>query len=267
APWSPRVRQTDGSISAPDAPWVVGCPSMNGLVAHLQADLRVRFGRAVAAIERCPDGWRALDEAGTSLGTGEKLVLAIPAPQSARLLQPHEDAFRGSPGPEIGRRLADVGVEATWTLMIDGVDRDPGFDVAVDPNESIRWLAREASRPDRPDHGAWTMHASPSWTERHLELAKEEVEPLLRALAADVLGAELRAGDVHRWRFGLTTEPLGTSHLRSDDGSLLICGDWCLGGRVEHALESGIAAAGAVLRDPGAAVLDEGVGLLFGEVG
>ena len=111
------------------------------------------------------------------------------------------------------------------------------------------------------------MHASPAWTDRHLELPKEEVEPLLRTLAAEVIGTDLPPGDVHRWRFGLTTDPLGTSHLANDDGSLIVCGDWCLGGRVEHALESGVAAAGTVLRDPGAAVLDEGVGLLFGEVG
>lgn len=267
APWSPRVRQADGSVAAPDAPWFVGCPSMNALVAHLQSDLRVRFGRAVASIERCPDGWRAVDEQGDSLGTGEKLILAIPAPQANRLLRPHEGAFHEGSEAAIGDRLAAVGVEATWTLMVDGVDHDPGFDVAIDPNDSIRWLAREASRPERPDRGAWTMHASPEWTDAHLELPKEEAEPLLRALAAGIIGTDLKPGDVHRWRFGLTTDPLGTSHLESDDGSLLVCGDWCLGGRVEHALESGAAAAGAVMRDPSAAVIDEGVGLLFGQVG
>ncbi|NCF39927.1 MAG: hypothetical protein GWP75_07405, partial [Planctomycetia bacterium] len=30
----------------------------------------------------------------------------------------------------------------------------------------------------------------------------------------------------------------------------IACGDWCLGGRIEHAFQSGAAAAGSLLRDP-----------------
>ena len=52
----------------------------------------------------------------------------------------------------------------------------------------------------------------------------------------------------HRWRYALTTVPLGEPYLSADDGTLFIGGDWCLGGRVEYAFESGHAIAEALIR-------------------
>lgn len=264
AAWDPRVRNPDGKISAPDAPWYVAMPGMNGLVTHLQSDLRVKYQSVVAGLERTDDGWRALDPDGKSLGSAERLVLAIPAHQARTLLQSLDHEFDAIEDQSVPDALGRVVVDPTWTLMIDGVRDDPGFDVAVDPNPDVRWLAREASRPGREDRGAWTMHASPAWTRAHLEADRSEVEPRLRALAASLLGSEPSPGDAHRWRFALTTQPLGVDHLASRDRTLFACGDWCLGGRVEHALESGIAAAGSILRDPTAAVIDEAADTLFG---
>ena len=264
AAWNPRVRNADGEVTTPDAPWYVAMPGMNGLVTHLQTDLRVRYQSAVAGLERTSDGWRARDADGQSLGTADRLVLAIPAHQARVLLTPFEDDFDSCDQRPILTALDQVMVDPTWTLMIDGIKEDPGFDVAVDPTPDVRWLAREASRPGREDHGAWTMHASPDWTRANLESDRTEVEPGLRALAASLLGAEPAPGDAHRWRFALTSQPLEVDHLASRDRTLLACGDWCLGGRVEHAMESGIAAAGAILRDPTAAVADDAAETLFG---
>ena len=105
--------------------------------------------------------------------------------------------------------------------------------------------------------------ATPDWTRRHLELDRKEVEPLLRKLTARILGCEVPPGDAHRWRFSLVSRPAGVDHLRSADRSLIACGDWCLGNRVEHAIESGIAAAGCILRDLGASRVDAAAGTLF----
>jgi predicted NAD/FAD-dependent oxidoreductase len=42
-------------------------------------------------------------------------------------------------------------------------------------------------------------------------------------------------------------QALGQSFLRSDDGSLYLGGDWCIGPRVEAAWTSGTAIADAIL--------------------
>lgn len=260
--WSPRVRSADGETAPPSDPWFVGKDGMNSLLKHLQADLRVRFAARVDRLERGADEWKAVDADGNVLGAASRVVLAIPAPQSADLLRSVPAESVGVE-PETLEAMAAVEYEPTWTFMVDGVSHDPGFDVAVDPTDSVRWLVREASRPGRRDAGAWTMHASPEWTRRHLEAAPDEVEPELRRLASEILGCDVPEGDVHRWRHGLVDRALGRDCFRSADRRLVVCGDWCLGGRVEHAIESGIAAAGMILRDRSSARIEAAAGTLF----
>ena len=254
--WTPRVRDTGGRVAPPSDAWYVGTPGMNALVRHLQTDLRVAFDATVDRIERTGEGWKAFDEAGQLLGHGERLILALPPHQAARLLDPID--------PDLGRTLEAVDVDPAWTLMVSGVDVDPGFDVAVDPSPDLKWLASEDSRPNRPTTGAWTIHASPDWTREHLELDRERIEPELRRLVADALDLKLPPGRAHRWRYALTARPLGRDHEVFAEGTGIVAGDWCLGGRVEHAIESGIAAAGAILRDDATTVSDPSHGTLFG---
>ncbi len=253
--WNPRVRSRTGSIAEPDVEWYVGMPGMNAVVRHLQTDLRMHFDATVAEVRRTGDGWSALDASGGTLGHGSRVILAIPPHQAARLLEPIE--------PGIGERLASVLIDPTWTLMTSGAGADPGFDVAIDPSPDLAWIASEDSRPGRPRSGAWTVHASPAWTREHLELDREDAESLLRRLVQDALDLKLPRGIAHRWRYALTTRPLGRSHLTVGEGGVVVAGDWCLGGRVEHAIESGVAAAGAIMRDPSTAMPNHAGRTLF----
>lgn len=52
--------------------------------------------------------------------------------------------------------------------------------------------------------------------------------------------------ETQRWRYAQTTEPLGHSHLWDASTGLGVCGDWCLGHRVENAFVSGLELALAV---------------------
>ena len=242
ARWNPRILQDGSVLPRPRDPWFVGTPGMNELVRHLQRDLTVEFGCRVTRLEKTSSGWIAFDEAGSKVGAADRVIVAAPAPQAAALLRTAD--LDADP-------LEAVRFDATWTLLLDGVEHDPGFDVAVDPGPEIRWMAREASRPGRTDAGCWTINATPEWSRENLEAAPEAVEQRLRTAAAAVLGAAVeRAGTVHRWRYGLVEAPLGRPvHVDASSGAIA-CGDWCLGGRVEHAFESGVAAAGQLLRDP-----------------
>jgi predicted NAD/FAD-dependent oxidoreductase len=45
---------------------------------------------------------------------------------------------------------------------------------------------------------------------------------------------------VHRWLYAQTDQALGVSHLLDRNTGLGLCGDWCLGNRVEAAFVSGL---------------------------
>lgn len=216
-----------------DAPegWHVGAPAMNALVKPMADGLDIRLGEAVAP-EREGTGWRIGDE------TFQQVISTVPVVQARALF------------PDMAEALAGVAVAPCYTLMV-------AFETAPDWNEMDRsrtddlaFIARNSTKPGRetsPD--CWVVHASPAWSEAHLELEKEaaceNLLDLLRAKRGDLPPVTHAAA--HRWRYAMTTTPLGRDFAAAEDGTLLIGGDWCIGARVEDAWTSGRAMAASIL--------------------
>jgi predicted NAD/FAD-dependent oxidoreductase len=124
------------------------------------------------------------------------------------------------------------------------------FDGAFVKDHPLSWIARNASKPGRPDHEAWVFHASPEWSRRHLELARAEAATTLLDCFRDATAASRLEPDLllaHRWRFALPLETLREACLFDSKLQVAACGDWCGGPRVEGAFLSGCAAADRIL--------------------
>ena len=238
------------------APWIadspehwVGMPGMSAIPAHL-ADIPVASLRHVAHLARTPDGWNLHhdDAAATPPGSVaergrarsfDATVLAIPAPQAARLLAACPHPFSSA--------LAAVHIAPCWTLMLAADAHGP----ATQRPESgpLAWIARENSRPGRePKPVCWTAHATPEWSRAWLERDPADVQAALLAAFAAAIGPVSPAiAAVHRWRFAMTETPLGQPFLWDEAAQLGVCGDWCTGARVEAAWQSGHDLAAAML--------------------
>jgi predicted NAD/FAD-dependent oxidoreductase len=118
----------------------------------------------------------------------------------------------------------------------------PQWNAARSTHHRIAWLARESSKPGRGGVERWTVQASAAWSQEHLEDSAERVEAKLRKAFSEITGirAEPAHIDSRRWRFAQTTEALGHSHLWDPETGIGVCGDWCLGHRVENAFVSGL---------------------------
>ncbi|MBT8484367.1 MAG: FAD-dependent oxidoreductase [Phycisphaerae bacterium] len=189
-------------------------------------------------------GWTLdLEDAATD-GPFDVVLVSAPAPQSATLLAPCH--------PELAARAADADLAPCWTIML-GFDRrlDVGFDAAfVETAGPLRWVARNASKPGRSSAETWTVHADHAWTRDHLEMDRATVADRLTSAFFRTLGLTPRVPAVciaHRWRHALVVRPLGVAAVYDPAAGVGVCGDWCLGPRVEAAFLSGVAAAGRVL--------------------
>jgi predicted NAD/FAD-dependent oxidoreductase len=178
-------------------------------------------------------------DAGGDLAEGfDAILLALPAPQAIPLLaaigHDHADALSG------------VTFAPCWAIMAAFADRIDSPDTARPHAGPLGWVAREGSRPGHatsPD--AWVLHASPAWSRAHLERAAEDVAmELAETFAPGRPPLHLHA---HRWRYALVETPLGIPCLWDARTRVGVCGDFCLGARVEAAWLSGTALAAAVL--------------------
>ena len=174
----------------------------------------------------------------------DAVVLALPARQAHELLENSELAEGWV------RRIDAVQVAPCWTLMLafpqamqPGMSTlGPQWNAARSTHHRIAWLARESSKPMRSPVERWTAQASAAWSREHLLDEPDRVQAKLLRAFAEVTGirAEPSHVQVHRWLYAKTEQALGQSHLWDAKAGLGVCGDWCIGHRVEDAFVSGL---------------------------
>lgn len=261
-PWSAntvRVLDSHGRVAAaglpPRDPHWVPAPGMNALVQAwakpLLAAGHVELNTRVVRI--APD---ALNKAQWELHTTgaddsqhvysgfDHVLLAIPHPQAQALLATTPK------GAALAKKTLAVSVAPCWTLMLaypqavqPGLTTlGPQWNAARSTHHRVAWLTRESSKPGRSRVERWTVQASAAWSQEHLQDDPGRVQAKLIKAFAEITGirAEPAHAEVHRWMYAKTEQPLGTSHLWDSKAGIGICGDWCLGHRVEDAFISGL---------------------------
>jgi predicted NAD/FAD-dependent oxidoreductase len=150
----------------------------------------------------------------------------------------------------LSRKASGSTVAPCWTLMLafpqavqPGLTTlGPQWNAARSTHHRIAWLARESSKPGRGAIERWTVQASAAWSQEHLQDDEARITAKLIKAFAEVTGirAEPAHAEVQRWLYAKTEKPLGVSHLWDAKLGVGVCGDWCLGHRVENAFVSGL---------------------------
>lgn len=244
-PWEGRIVALDAERRARPVGggtrWV-GVPGMSALGLALGRGLVISTEVEVAQVERRDEWFALIDTAGRELGVFPAVVLALPAPQAARLVREAD--------PALSAALEAVPMEPCWAGLLETPARvelawDGAFTETA--SEVLGWVARDSSKPGRKEGERWVLHARPDWSARHLEDGADTVALHLRSAFEDLIGQAV-AGQIvaHRWRYARGASPVD-GPLVGASGRVVACGDWAAGGRVEGAWLSGLAAAAEVL--------------------
>ncbi|KAL6063608.1 putative L-tryptophan oxidase VioA [Balamuthia mandrillaris] len=215
--------------------------------------------------------WRLVDDKGNELGCFEGVVISTPSPQALPLLEDAPTEMKGV--------VSQVRMVGTWAVML-------GFSSSISSPSSniydgyfvnvkaspLGWISRNSSKPQRKkEQGGeeaeetWVLHASPEWSEVHMEDSPESVSQVLHHAFIELMrGAgileqaqrepEPSVKSAHRWRYARADPPLdGQEGFLFDGrrGLLGCCGDWVNGNRVEGAYVSGHKLAERFLREAG----------------
>lgn len=272
APWQPRLATIGQRPAVPHTEGVkthryVGIPRMTAPARQLSEGIDVYTGTRIVAVERTTEGWMLTQENETKpVGPFCYLVLALPAQQAGDLLASAAGPLATEPAQTYCRKLA---LRPCWALMLHfrpdqhthdqtGCDYDAAF---INPGSGLNnpdqsdiasWITRDSSKPGRLHQmgDTWLLHATPLWSEQHLESDEQLVYSSLLAAFRLLTGIQtaVSAFSVHRWRFaqtGNTNDCPGQLWL--PDNGLGLCGDWLNGGRVEGAWLSGYQLAQQIL--------------------
>lgn len=245
ARWTPRLQVLGGAAGhAADraVERFVGLPRMTAPARVMAETLALTTQTTIVQVQRHVDGWQLRSaEHGWLEQRFAAVLLAVPAPQAAPLLQPLS--------PELAALAASAIMRGCWALMLRySAPVELPFDAAFVNQGPLRWIARDSSKPGRGGPETWLLHASAEWSEAHMELDVDAVvAELLRAFRALGGPAPLEWA-AHRWRYADTEPALDQGCAWQAGDGLGLCGDWLNGGKVEGAWRSGWLLADRVVR-------------------
>lgn len=226
--------------------WHVGMPGMSSLLKPLAEQTRIHFQTEVKGIAPSLDenGKAGVDiafevtqegaeERQVAVSHFDRVILAIPAPQAAKLTAQSDPLFKATQNCVMapcwtGLFAFDEPIDALQALCLNHQD------------DAIAWLGHNGSKPDRTA-GTYVMHMSEAFSTTHLETDRGDMAKTLCAKLEEIAGKALPSplyAKAHRWRYARTTTPLNQPFLCNDNGTISAIGDWCLGANAEHAFES-----------------------------
>ncbi|UUO06417.1 FAD-dependent oxidoreductase [Blastopirellula sp. J2-11] len=246
APWMGTIGVLQcGEVSTPKTHPVryVGVPAMNAPAKWLAAGLNIQLSQRVQTVARSGSTWSLTCERGETFSPFDALVSTVPPAQAADLLR---DA-----APIYAAQVEQVTLNPCWATLVQFEQRLAlPLDGAFVHDSPLSWIARNSSKPQRDDsRDCWVLHASQSWSLRHLEQSPKEIAPqMLAAFAAATRLSFPRVAyqTAHRWRYSIPPEPLSIGCLADGEIRLAIGGDWCQQAKVEGAYLSGLSLAESV---------------------
>jgi predicted NAD/FAD-dependent oxidoreductase len=245
--WNPRLHVIDGvSLKQFGAPVerFVGIPRMTAPARLLADALPLQTQTTIKQLERHADGWHLFSAEHAWLDACfDAVILAMPAPQAAKLLQ--------QAAPELATLAENVVMRGSWTLMLHfTAPVSLPFDAAFVNRGPLRWVARDSSKPgrDQPNHcETWVLQATAAWSEAHLEGNPDTVAAELLEAFEKLGGAIPKTWTAHRWLYADSDPALDIAYAWQATMGVGLCGDWLNGGKVEGAWLSGNALAKQVI--------------------
>lgn len=228
--WQPQV---NGSLGADEQPHWIGVPRNSAITRGLLGDLHFQPSTRIARLVASADGWQLFNDGESLLGCWPQVVIAVPAPQALALLRQQ---------PALSEAIGRVKMEPCWVTAIRSkTSLTDQADVSVYEDPVIHRITNNSAKPGRMNSHVYMVQATKSWSIEHLEETAETVGNQLQKrfeqLVSTEAGSEILFS--HRWRYAFTESPLGQPCLWDAELSLGVCGDWCLGRRVEDAWQSG----------------------------
>jgi len=246
APWAARVASI-GSLGPREllapAQRYVGVPGMTAPARHLSAGIETVLETTITELMHDEQGWRLISaERGALAVHHDVVIVAVPAPQAVPLLR------RAEPGLAVIAQRTEM--RPAWAVMAQcGHLPDPGFDAAFVNFGPLGWIAHDTSKPGRTGASTWVLHATPEWSQAHLEAPPEQITRTLLDAFRDIVGATADTATAHRWRYAelAPSSVAASGRFAWRAGPRIgLCGDWLGGGKIEGAWLSGTGLGSAV---------------------
>ncbi|KKO48790.1 hypothetical protein VT06_09755 [Arsukibacterium sp. MJ3] len=260
-----RFEQATLSLSTDKTARFVGSPAMQepvkALLAAIPTHLNCRISRlnylanaADSSVNNSKTGWYLYDDQQQRFGPYQALIITLPPVQlHALLLTVNQvDLPDASVLQQITTELQQQALLPCWAVNLQlAQPLNTAADAVFVKEGNLSWLARQHSKPGRvSESDNWLVHFSPQCSALHINVEPEQITALAKAELELIFEQPVTVVSAlpHRWLYAQINSAITQQVLPAcPELKLAFAGDWLLGGRVENAWLSGVAAATEVM--------------------
>lgn len=253
--WTDTVHELDdlGLHALLDrTPRYVASSGMTAIAKFLAADLDIHLSQRVQSVTLLDTNrWQLTTDSG-DVWVANAVVIAIPAPQAALLVQPLTEVL----SVEWVERVQAVDFLPCLSVMAGYATRQQDWSdrygdarsISVTHHPDLAWIGLDSSKRSTMAQPVFVIQSTAAFADRVLDAA--DLQPAgyeLLQRAAEQLLPWLATPDwlqVHRWRYAFARSPLSETYLAAKTAApFILTGDWCAGRKVENAYVAGLATA------------------------
>ena len=174
------------------------------------------------------DKWFIIDSENLSYGPYDWLFITIPSNQAIEILN-NDFKFL-----DIIKKLK---MRSCFSLML-GFDKikEFDFDTALFLEEDIQWLSISKKILEKKEYYNLLINSSYNFAEQNINGSKDKISDYLIKQVSDILKCELnnyKHKALHFWKYAMSEKNNNLGSLLDENLKVIVCGDWCMNGKVE----------------------------------
>ena len=189
------------------------------------------------------DKWFLIDSDKVSYGPYDWLFVTIPPYQAIEILY-YNFKFLNI--------IKKIKMRSCYSLML-GFDKinEFDFDTASFLDEDIQWLSISKKYLANKEYCNLLINSSYNFAEENINNIKDKISDYLIKQASNILNCELNNYEhksLHFWKYAMSEKNNNLGSLFDENSKIVVCGDWCMNGKIEGAFLSAKDAANKILK-------------------
>ena len=189
------------------------------------------------------DKWFIINSDNVSYGPYDWLFITIPPNQAIEIL------YNNFKFLDIIKKIK---MRSCYSLML-GYEKvkEFDFDTALFLDEDVQWLSIRKKILNNKKYYSLLINSSYNFAEKNVNGSKDKISDYLIKQVSDTLKYELNNYEhkaLHFWKYAMSEKNYNLGSLLDENLKVVVCGDWCMNGRVEGGFLSAVDAANKLLK-------------------
>ena len=217
---------------------------MNSVVKYLiNNNFSIKLLCKIEKIIKENNKWFVIDSGQVSFGPYDWLIITIPPNQAKEIL------YNNFKFLDIIKKIK---MRSCYSLML-GFDKfeELDYDTALFLDEDIQWFSIRKVILENKEYYNLLINSSYNFAEQNINGSEDKISDHLIKQVSDILKCNLYNYEhkaLHFWKYAMSEKNNNLGSLIDEDLKVIVCGDWCMNGKVEGGFLSAKNAANKLLK-------------------